>query len=484
MSELHDLTATEQVELLRQGATTSVELTEHYLARIERANPTLRAFTTVDAEGARARASAADAAGRPGVLRGLPIGDKDLTNRAGVATTYGSLAMAGYVPDLSDPLVTTLDGNGAVSLGKTNTPEFGFPSYCENRLPGGVARNPWDLERGPGGSSGGAAVAVAAGLLPVAPGSDGGGSIRIPAAATGLVGLKPSRGRVPDGSGLGSLAGLPVAGPLARTVQDAALLLDAMIARDAQGHVLNRFSTRAPEPPRSYHEALDATHGNRPLRIAWNMWTPWSLTYEIDFDDAAVAALDATLDVARRLGHEVVEFTPGAEPDYFEAFRAVWRGGAASLPLTEQQLELVEPLTSWLVRSGRELPVAELARGLGALAGFEQRIVAQYAEFDAVLTPAMALTPRPLGWFDAEDGERNFMQQCQYTPFTSYVNVAGLPAMSLPVTAEPLPMGVHVIGRPGDELTLLRLARDLEREFEWNRRAPAWALGESATSRR
>jgi amidase len=96
----------------------------------------------------------------------------------------------------------------------------------------------------------------------------------------------------------------------------------------------------------------------------------------------------------------------------------------------------------------------------------------------------MALTPRPLGWFDAEDGERNFMQQCQYTPFTSYVNVAGLPAMSLPVTAEPLPMGVHVIGRPGDELTLLRLARDLEREFEWNRRAPAWALGDSATSRR
>lgn len=485
MTALHELTATEQVRLLATGELTSAELTDQYLGRIERANPTLRAFTTVDAEGARQRAAEADAAGRPGVLHGLPIGDKDLTNRAGVPTSYGSRAMAGFVPAASDPLITTIDGHGAVSLGKTNTPEFGFPCYCENELPGGVARNPWDLDRGPGGSSGGAGVAVSAGLLPVAPGSDGGGSIRIPAAATGLVGLKPSRGRVPDGSGLDALAGLGVAGPLARTVEDAALLLDAMIARDGAGEVANRFATAAATaPPRSYVAALTDESGRRPLRIAWNTWSPWAPTYDISLAQEAGAALEAGLEAARGLGHEVVEYTPAPAPEYFDAFRAVWRGGAAGLPLGEEQLELVEPLTAWLVRSGRELPIADLSRGLSTLAAFERRMVAEYAPFDIVLTPAMAMTPRPLGWFDAADGERNFMQQCQYTPFTSYVNVVGLPAMSLPVLDGPLPMAVHAIGRPGDEVTLLRFARELEREFAWARRkAPGWSLGDQPGAR-
>lgn len=480
MTELHELTASEQVRLLAVGELTSTELTEHYLGRIERANPTLRAFTTVDAEHARQRAAELDEAGRPGVLHGLPLGDKDLTNRAGVPTSYGSRSMAGFVPEVSDPLVETLDAHGAVSLGKTNTPEFGFPCYCENELPGGVARNPWDLGRGPGGSSGGAAVAVSAGLLPLAPGSDGGGSIRIPAAATGLVGLKPSRGRVPDGSGLDALAGLGVAGPLARTVEDAALLLDAMIARDAEGRPANRFTTAAAsEPPRSYVEALRKVDRSPRLRVAWNTWTPWEPSYDIELAAEAIEAFETGLEAVRALGHEVAEFTPPAAPEYFDAFRAVWRGGAAGLPLDDAQLDGVEALTAWLVRSGRELPIQELSRALSALSAFERRMVAAYEPFDVVLTPAMAMLPRPLGWFDPHDGERNFMQQCQYTPFTSYVNVVGLPAMSLPVFQGALPMGIHAIGRPGDELTLLRLARDLEREFAWHeRRAPGWTIAD------
>ena len=182
---------------------------------------------------------------RTAPLWGLPFGDKDLWLRAGVPAGFGSRLMAGFVPDTSDEIVETLDAAGGVSLGKTNAPEFGLPAYTES-LAAPPARNPWSTDLGAGGSSGGAAVAVSAGLLPFAPGSDGGGSVRIPAAACGLVGLKPTRGLVPAGSGIDSLAGLVVDGPLARTVADAALLLDGMIAR-VHGAIDHHYTLRAPD---------------------------------------------------------------------------------------------------------------------------------------------------------------------------------------------------------------------------------------------
>ena len=218
-------------------------------------------------------------------------------------------------------------------------------------------------------------------------------------------------------------------------------------------------------------------------------WSPWAERYDLEVDDTHVRALVTT---ARRLeaaGCEVVRL-PGGLVDldvgraaangegvidgtgYSAAFRAVWRGGAAALPLDDAALELVEPLTAWLVRTGRELPVAELSRGLALLADFEQRTIAAYRDFDAVLTPALAMPPRPLGWYDPHDGERNFAQQVQYTPFTSYLNVAGLPAISMPVAQDPLPVGVQAIGRRGRELDLLRLAAWLERETGWAERVP------------
>ncbi|MFD2674087.1 amidase [Gulosibacter bifidus] len=509
MVELHECTATDLVSKLRNRDVSRTELTQHYLDRIERANPVLRAFVTVDGDRALERATSmdreaarsSDAGDDAGidttVLAGLPIGDKDLVNRAGVPTSYGSRAMAGFVPDVSEGLVVALDDNGANSLGKTNAPEFGFPSYTENLLAGGVARNPWTDRRtgnsdpreqfcyGPGGSSGGAAVAVAAGMLPVAPGSDGGGSVRIPAAACGLVGLKPSRGRVPDGSGYEFAGGLVVAGPLARTVADAALLLDAMIARDGNGNVAYRYASRPAsrtETPASYLGVLQANGAPpRRLRIAVNTWTPWAEAYECACDPEALAVLERAVSAATALGHHVEAFTPTAFPGYVDAFRAVWRGSAASLPLTEDHLEHVEPLTAWLVRSGRELPVAEHARGLNHLAAFERHIIAEYAPFDLVLTPTLAMTPRELGWYDQTDGEHNFVQQCQYTPYTSYVNAAGLPAITMPVGGGALPMGVQGIGRPGDELTLLQFANELEQHFDWvQRTAPGWHLGDAS----
>lgn len=478
MSSLHDLSAVKQRELLQAGEVRPTELTQHYLERIGRLNPELGAFTTVTGEVALERGAALEQQGRPSrhdsPLWGMPFADKDLNERAGVATTFGSRAFEGYVSAESSPIVADMDAAGGVSLGKTNVPEFGFPSYSENQLPGGFARNPWDLGADPGGSSSGAAAAVSARLLPFAPGNDAGGSVRIPAAATGLVGLKPSRGRVPGESGIASLAGLAVGGPLARSVADVALLLDGMV----RGR--NRYSLRAPEPSgmppsRSFLDALKVKVG--PLRIGWNTWSPWATDYEIGVDPQVMATFEETLALVGRLGHTVEKAVPTPAPQYVSAFRSVWMGSAASLPLTPEMLEQVEPLTRWLHETGRARPAADLPRGLMGLGAFEAQIIADYEPFDLVLTPALGMLPRPLGWYDQEDGEANFVQQCQFTPFTSYLNVAGLPAVSLPVgegmrAGVALPIGVQAIGRPGDETTLLRFGAQLEAELEWASRVP------------
>ena len=468
MFELHHLTANEQLDWLRRGEVTPLELTEHYLARIARLNPELGAFAEVTAVAARARAVAVETLPHALPLWGLPFGDKDLVARAGVPTRYGSRARADFVPEDSDELALVLDAAGGVSLGKTSAPEFGFPSYTEP-VAGPVARNPYDTGLGAGGSSGGAAVAVAAGLLPFAPGSDGGGSVRIPAAATGLVGLKPSRGRVPAMSGFGGLAGLVTAGPLARTVADAALLLDALVG--------DRTPVWATVPPTWEGGPLlgAAVRGEGRFSLGVTRDTPWSAEFDIPLDPEAEAALQVALRELDALGHGIEELPFDPEPGYGPAFRTVWQAGAAALPLDDADLALVEPLTRWLVERGRRLSARELAEALAFLAGFERRFLARAARVDVVVTPAMALTPRPLGWYDAEDGERNFAQQVLYTPYTSMVNVSGLPAISLPVhvTAEGLPMAVQLIGRPGREDVLLAIGAQLERRLHWERRHPA-----------
>ena len=415
MADPHELTALEQWQALQRSDISPSELVEHYLARLEKFNPALGAFVTVTADAARARARhVEERMPRTAPLWGLPFADKDLHLRAGVRAGFGSRLFADYVPDESDDLVQALDDAGGVSLGKTNTPEFGLSSYTESRA-APPARTPWNLALGAGGSSGGAAVAVAARLLPFAPGSDGGGSIRIPAAACGLVGLKPSRGRVPAASGIDKLGGLPVGGPLARTVADAAL---APEAEDALSRAVTEFAA---------------------------------------------------------LNHGLEETALVPDPSYVPAFRTIWQAGAASIPAeTEAEIDLLEPLTQWLLARGRALSARDLAEALAALTAFERSFIHQLSRFDAVLTPAMALTPRPVGWYDAHDAEVNFAQQVQYTPFTSMVNVSGLPAIVLPVhqTDDGLPMGVQLIGRPGGEATLLSLGAQLERRIRWQDRVP------------
>jgi len=471
MTEIHDLTALEQYRLLQKGELGVVEVVDHYLERIERLNPELGAFHTVTAERARERAAQVEASvPRTAPLWGLAYADKDLVRRAGVRTTFGSRLFAEFVPDESDELPLLLDEAGAISLGKTATPEFGMPSYTEN-LVAPPARDPYDTRLGAGGSSGGAAVAVAAGMLPFAPGSDGGGSIRIPAAACGLVGLKPSRGLVPAGSGQDSLAGLPVAGPLARTVGDAALLLDGMIARRGD-RILHHHTLRAPSDGGQFLAA--AVRGEGRFQIGLTTGSPWETAYDITIAPEARDALDTARDALVALGHGMEEFTLEPAPEYAAAFRVIWQVGASQIPVDEAGEELLEPLTRWLVHRGRSIPASELARALATLSAYERSIIRQFDGYDAVLMPTLAMTPRPIGWYDQEDGEHNFAQQVQYTPFTSFVNVSGLPAITLPVhrTADGLPMGAQLIGRPGGEATLLALGRQLERRLHWDRVHP------------
>lgn len=470
-----ELPALAQWRLLQDGELTPTSLARHYLERIARLDPLVGAFATVTAERALERAAHVErAVPRTAPLWGLPLADKDLVDRAGVPSGYGSRTMTGHVPEVSSELVSVLDAAGTVSLGKTATPEFGMPSYTET-LVGPPARTPWDLTRGAGGSSGGAAAAVAAGLVPFAPGSDGGGSIRIPAAACGLVGLKPSRGLVPSASGLASPGGLPVAGPIARTVADAALLLDGMLGR-VNGRIPHPYAVGAPVADDGDYLG-HAVRGEGRYQVGVMTTSAWDDAYDIVLAPEARDALEVALTALAATGHGLEEVALAPEPGYAALFDVLWQAGAARLPITPENEHLAEPLTRWLVARGRERSAGELAAALTAQAGFERRLIATLAPFDAVLTPAMADTPRPVGWWDADDPRENFAQQVRYTPYTSMVNVAGLPAIVLPVhvTAEGLPMGVQLIGRPGGEHVLLALGAQLERRLRWgDRRPPVW----------
>ncbi|WP_296193584.1 amidase [uncultured Microbacterium sp.] len=451
MSALHELSLVELAAALRAGEITPREATEHYLERAV-ARVDLGAFAELRGDLAVARADVLARAPQQGSLWGVPHADKDLVARAGVATRYGSRARADFVPEASDPLARALDDAGVVTLGKTATSEFGLSGYTE---PAGApaARDPWNPANGAGGSSGGAAVAVAAGLLPAAIGSDGGGSIRIPAATVGVVGLKPSRGRLPIGSGLDSPDGLAVTGPLARTVADAALLLDVLT-----GLAPYRYATRAPHAG----PFLEAARSTRGLRIGVTTTSPWDDDEDIRVAPEARDAVRFAADVLA--GEHAVSDAAWHPHGYAALFRTLWRASAARIPLSARDLDLVEPLTAWLVREGRTLDAPRVLEALASARVFERETIAAFDAFDAVLTPALAQTPRPVGWYDGHDPERTFALQVEYAPFSSFVNVAGLPALTVPVTqgSGGHPVSVQLIGRPGGEAAIIALAAELE----------------------
>ena len=441
----------------RSGELSALEVVEYFLARIDTHNPSLHALVTVTAELARERAIQMDNGEiEPGLLWGLPFADKDLTDRAGVPTGAGSRVTIGAPPPTeSAPMAKAMDAAGGISVGKSAVCEFGLSSYTESLVFPPTA-NPYSLEHGSGGSSGGAAAAVAARLLPFSPGSDGGGSVRIPAWACGLVGLKPSRGLIPGGTGFDYLAGLVVPGPLAASVADAALLLEALLG--------SGVTHRATHPGHQSGVSERSLTAPGPLRIGITTRHPWEDFVETELDPSALEAHTQVRSVLGELGHTVVELEWSPRAGYAEAFTTIWKASAVGLDLSAEQRTLLEPLTAYLVEEGDALSAKALAAALRELSAFEEHTIRAFSGVDVVLTPGLATAPPPIGFYDSENPERNFAQQVQVTPYSSFVNVSGLPALALPVMLNPqgLPVGAQFIGRPGGDTTLLQLGNEIE----------------------
>jgi amidase len=449
------LPALEQARLVREREVSSRELVELYLERIERLDPDLNTYVTVVADQAIAAAESPP----PGPFSGVPLPIKDLVETAGIRTTFSCRAFADYVPVHDMELVRRLRAAGFVVIGKTNTPEFGITAVTESEL-NGICRNPWDRERTPGGSSGGAAAAVAAGLAPIAQGSDGGGSIRIPASCCGIFGLKPTRGRVSPAP-RGDPYGLSVAGPLARTVGDAAAFLDA-IAGPVPGDPYV-----APPPERPFLEEVGADPGR--LRIGLALEPP----HPVPVDEACVAAATDAAQLLEELGHEVEQASLPQDQDALRLFAVVWATIPALYPVDD--VSLLEPLNATFVEQAGQISSSGYVQAYVGLQQAGRALAAACAPYDVVLTPTLAKPPVPVGWVrEPVDPWEQYGRAGTFTPFTPPVNVAGLPAASVPLswTQDGLPVGVHLIGRAASEATLIRLSSQLEEARPWRDRLP------------
>jgi len=464
VGELHDLTALEQGAAVARGEVSPRELADHYLDRAQRHSDGVGAYVTLTPEVAREQADrlAAElrdtgdgAAGARSPLHGVPVPVKDLNLTAGIRTTFGSAAFRDFVPDVDDSVVVRLRDAGTVLLGKTSASELGLPCYTEPDL-APPSRSPWAPDRMAGGSSGGAAAAVAAGLAPVAHGNDGGGSVRIPASCCGLVGLKPARGRVSGGPVRGDVSGLPCEGVLARTVRDAAALLDVMAGpTPGDPHWA---------PPLPSGESFLGHAGREPgrLRVA-RFVTP--VIGHAAVHDECLTAYDRTTRLLTELGHEVEEIAAPFTAEVVPLFETVWSVLPTLAPVPQGREELLRPLTRWLRERGRSVAASDFALALATLQVLARRAVRAMVEYDAVLTPTLARPPLPVGALrDDDDPAGDFAAQEAFTPWTALWNLTGQPAVSLPlhVTDAGLPVGVMLAGRPAGEAGLLSLAAQME----------------------
>ncbi len=461
---------------IRKGELSPVEITDHYLERIDRLGDQVGAFYTVTDERARQEAAAAEKAVADAgpdersalpPLTGIPVPIKDLNMVAGVRMTFGSTIFADNIADQDDYVVEALRAAGIVITGKTATPEFGLPCYTETRI-GPPARTPWDLSRSAGGSSGGAAAAVASGLAPAAQGSDGGGSIRIPSSVCGLFGIKPTRGRISGGPLLPDLAGLSADGPIARTVADAALLLDAMA-----GNRLGDMYTLPPLPP---GETFLAHAGREPGRLRIGR----SLQHAVEGAEVhpdCVAAYEEASTLLASLGHEVEDVTLPFGPDVVPMFETLWYAMATLAPIDAAQEGQLLPITHYLRDRGLEVRAPALVFAQAYLQAVTRGALEAMKAYDAVLSPTLASPPVPVGYFDEVEPAENFERQKRFTPYTALYNVSGQPAVSLPLhwTADGLPIGVMLAGRMGEEGTLISLSAQLEAARPWkDRHPPLW----------
>jgi amidase len=463
---IYSLTATELAAIMRAGELSAAEVTEACLDRIERVNPKVNAIVTFTPERAMESARAADdalARGLPaGPLHGLPVAHKDLALTRGVRTTFGSPIFDRFVPEQDALIVERLKGAGAISVGKTNTPEFGAGSQTFNEV-FGETLNPYDTTKTCGGSSGGAAVALACGMLPIADGSDMGGSLRNPASFCNVVGFRPSPGRVPTWPDVAP-SPLSVEGPMARTVQDAALMLSAMAGPDGRSPI------SVEEPGSVFARSLERDFGG--ARVAWSRDLGG-----LPVDPRVTAVLDGQRRVFEDLGCVVEE----AEPDFagadevFKVLRA-WRFELAYGELLEEHRHEMKDTVVWNIEEGRRLTGPQVGRAERLRAELYHRVRVFMETYEFLVLPVAQVPP-----FDVKEryvtqinGEEmgtyiDWMRSCYY------VTVTGLPAISVPCgfTPEGLPVGVQIVGRHRDDFGVLQLAHAFEGATGfWKRRPP------------
>jgi aspartyl-tRNA(Asn)/glutamyl-tRNA(Gln) amidotransferase subunit A len=456
--------ATALARMIREKQLSPVEVTRTVLERIERLDPTLNAFCTLTADGAMTAARAAEQAAlrgeRLGALHGVPVSIKDLAFTRGVRTMSGSHVFASRVPDVDPPFVRRLEDAGAIVLGKTTTPEFGWKALGDSPLTG-ITRNPWNTGRTTGGSSAGAGAAVAAGLGPLAHGSDGAGSIRIPSAFCGVYGLKPTYGRVPM---------WPVSnndysthqGPMTRTVADAALMLSVMAGPDDW----DRSCLDA--PPADYVGRLQA--GVRGLRVAFS---PDLDGLRVDPEVAALVRAAAL--TFQDLGAHVEE-TKAGFADSHRLIRLLWNAHEAGnyaryLPEFRDRMD---PGLVAAIEDGLTYSLTEYIEARGQKLAYCDSVRPLFERFDLLLTPSVSVTALPVGMLNPPDWPQHTWDWFPWASFSYPFNFTGQPAASVPAgrTAAGLPVGLQIVGRPRADLTVLQASAAFEQARPWARDRP------------
>ncbi len=469
------LDATEQAEMVRKRKVKPIELVDAAIERIERLNPSINAVVTPMFEQARAAAKKVSKA----PFAGVPFLLKDIgASYAGVRMTNGSAFLRNYVPDHDSELVTRLKRSGLIILGKTSASEFGIMITTEPRL-FGACRNPWNTQRSTGGSSGGSAAAVAAGLVPMAHASDGGGSIRIPASCCGVFGLKPTRARNPSGPDQAERwGGLGVEHAVTRSVRDSAALLDATAGPDIGDPYW------APPPARPFIKEVGADPGR--LRIAFTTVAPTGVPVHAD----CVAAVREAASLCADLGHEVTEASLAVDAERItQAFVTAVSSNVASgvdgyAQLTGQKpaQEYFEPVTWAMYEMGRQHNAPAYLQAVENLRRIARDVARFFLKYDIWLTPTITEPPVPLGSFDPtpESPLRGLLRTSSLMPFTPVCNFTGQPGMSVPLfwNTDGLPIGTQFVARFGDEATLFRLAAQLEAARPWANRKPPLSAGE------
>jgi len=463
--ELCFLSATEMAAAIRARRLSPVEVIDVVLARIDRLNPRLGAYCTVTHEAARAAAREAEAAvmrgDALGILHGVPVSIKDLVVTRGIRTTWGSRLYEHFVPEEDAPVVERLKQAGAIVVGKTNTPEFGYKGTTDN-LVFGLSRNPWSLAHTPGGSSGGGAAAVAAGLGPLAVGTDGGGSVRIPCSCCGIFGLKPTLGRVAAAPTYGGLDTLSHTGPMTRTVRDAALMLNAIAGPDP------RDLSSLPGDGTDHLAGLD--RGIAGLRVAWTPdWGYAAVDPEVRRIAEAAAKRFATA------GCAVEEGAPGF-PDPADPFVVLFSGSMAA--------RLADKLPEWrgrfdpglvqVIEGGMRWTAVDFVTAGNVRRTLNDAFRRFFARHDLLLTPTLAAPPLPTGVDAYEEIAGRKVPHTGWYAFTFPLNMTGYPAATVPCgwTAGGLPVGLQIVGPRFADALVLRAAAAFEALAPWAARRP------------